>query len=191
MTNLFLSAFWLWSTAFQFSSFVVTHKVSTLFMALCQGLNGIFFFIRPYPKTVSRNFFANLVAFMGTFCILLYQPSLTTDTVLGEVVLSVGGVLLFLSVLSLNTSFGIIPADRSIKTDGMYRFVRHPIYMSYLFFFVGYCINNPTVHNVLVICASATLECIRIFFEENHLLNDPEYAAYAKKVRFRLIPYIF
>ena len=95
------------------------------------------------------------------------------------------------SLVSLNTSFGILPADRGIKTDGMYQFVRHPIYSSYILFFLGYYINNPTLHNAIVICIATIFGYVRILFEERYLQNNTAYVAYMKKVKFRLIPYIF
>lgn len=159
-------------------------------MGACQALTGMLFLFRKTPRTVSKNFFATIIAFLGAYLILLYRPSPQPDRLIGIIFICIGASFLFYSLLSLNRSFGIIPADRDIKTKGMYRFVRHPIYMSYIFFYIAYCINNPQVFNIVLMLTVATLEYIRIIFEEKHLSLNPAYVDYKKKVKYRLIPYI-
>jgi protein-S-isoprenylcysteine O-methyltransferase Ste14 len=189
--NIFLSSFWFLGAYTQVYSFLYTFKLSTFLMFLCQVIVGVLFFIRKEPGTIYSSKFGKVLAFLGTFTILLYKPYLNSETIFGEMFISVGAVLLLYSLISLNTSFGITPADRGIKTNGMYKIVRHPIYMSYIIFFAGYYINNPTFHNTIVILLSIIFECARIFFEEKHLSQNPEYSSYKKTVKYRLIPYLF
>ena len=40
-------------------------------------------------------------------------------------------------------SFGVVPANRGIKTGGLYRFVRHPIYAGYAITHIGFLIGFP------------------------------------------------
>jgi protein-S-isoprenylcysteine O-methyltransferase Ste14 len=94
-------------------------------------------------------------------------------------------------MVSLNRSFAIVPANREIKTAGMYRFVRHPLYASYLVMLTSYVLANTTFENVLVFAFVMGCMFIRMFREEKHLALDAEYRNYMRKVRYRLIPFIF
>src|SRR3989338_6377113 len=158
ITSLFLSSYWLLSTYAKFLGFLATHKVSVLLMTICQGVVGVLFFIRKSPKSVSGNVFETIIAFAGTFAILFYRPSAGAETLIGEIIVIIGALVLLYSLLSLNTSFGIIPANRGIKTHGMYHLVRHPIYMSYIIFYMAYCINNPTLYNGIVLISAFLLD---------------------------------
>ena len=63
--------------------------------------------------------------------------------VLCEVVQLSGLLVAFLSLATLGRSFGIVAANRGVKTRGPYRFVRHPTYMGYLICYLGYVAENP------------------------------------------------
>ena len=47
--------------------------------------------------------------------------------------------------LSLGRSFGLMPANRGIVSTGLYRVVRHPIYLGYLITHVGFLLANGTL----------------------------------------------
>jgi protein-S-isoprenylcysteine O-methyltransferase Ste14 len=73
----------------------------------------------------------------------------------------------------------------------MYRFVRHPMYASYLLLFSGYLLGNTTTWNLAVYVFSVCFMLLRILREERHLSADPEYRQYASRVRYRLVPYFY
>jgi protein-S-isoprenylcysteine O-methyltransferase Ste14 len=102
----------------------------------------------------------------------------------------VGTVFQIMGVLSLNRSFALVAACRSIKTKWMYGIVRHPIYASYCLIFLGYVLSSTTVANVVVYSVSMIFLMLRIIREEKHLALDPLYRQYQLKVRYRLIPYV-
>ena len=58
-------------------------------------------------------------------------------------------VIVIAGKLSLGRSFGLIPANRGVVSTGVYRFVRHPIYLGYLITHVGFVVANPTMWNVV------------------------------------------
>ena len=70
----------------------------------------------------------------------------------------------------------------------MYRFVRHPLYFSYCVSFMGFLINHFTAHNLIVYLTMVSMLFLRILAEERLLSRCPEYQAYKKQVRYRLIP---
>ncbi|WER46722.1 isoprenylcysteine carboxylmethyltransferase family protein [Cupriavidus sp. WKF15] len=93
--------------------------------------------------------------------------------------------------LSLRFSFGILPANRGIVSSGAYRFMRHPIYLSYLITDIGFLITNFGLQNLLVYAGLYSLQVMRISREERLLSEDPEYRRYRDKVRFRVLPGIY
>jgi len=48
------------------------------------------------------------------------------------------------------SQFAIVAAKREIKTEWMYRIVRHPIYASYILTFGCYVLVHTTLANLLV-----------------------------------------
>jgi protein-S-isoprenylcysteine O-methyltransferase Ste14 len=101
---------------------------------------------------------------------------------------------LFISVaakLSLNRRFGVAPANRGVQVRGAYAFMRHPMYAGYALMNTAYFLFNPTWFNLIVYAIAWTCQLGRIQREESWLKKDAAYRAYAKQVRFRLIPGLF
>ena len=93
--------------------------------------------------------------------------------------------------LSLRRSFGIAPANRGVKVDGLYRLVRHPMYFGYLLMHISYLALNPTLANAAIYALGWAAQIRRLLAEEALLGQDPAYAAYMQKVRWHLLPGIF
>lgn len=175
-----------------FIRFQELHEPYLLLMVVSESLIALMFFIRNAETSTSENPIEWMVAIAGTFAPMLLRPSsvaLIPD--LGGYIVAVGVCIQIAGVLSLNRSLGIVPANRGIKTARMYRFVRHPLYLSYVVTFSGYLLANYSVINMLLFCGSFVLMIGRIFFEERHLLKDNAYQNYTQTVRWRLIPYVF
>jgi protein-S-isoprenylcysteine O-methyltransferase Ste14 len=88
-------------------------------------------------------------------------------------------------------SFGLIPANRGIKTKGPYRIVRHPMYAGYTLTHVGFLLGFPSLQNSLLYLAAFLIEVARVFREELILKQDPIYRAYTVRVRYRILPGVF
>jgi protein-S-isoprenylcysteine O-methyltransferase Ste14 len=82
-------------------------------------------------------------------------------------------------------------AIRGVKTGGLYRLVRHPLYLSYSIAFGGFVLNQMTWHNTMIYSAALLLWVLRILAEERLLMRDPTYRGYAERVRWRLVPLVF
>jgi protein-S-isoprenylcysteine O-methyltransferase Ste14 len=93
--------------------------------------------------------------------------------------------------LSLNRSFGMAPANRGVVTKGLYAYVRHPVYASYLIGHVAFLLANPTWWNACVYAVGLALQVGRMNAEEGLLTRDPAYAAYRERVRYRLAPGVY
>lgn len=109
----------------------------------------------------------------------------------GGIVTSVASLLTIVSVQSLGRSFAVLPALRDIRTSGIYRFVRHPIYFSYIIAALGTLMRHPSVYNTGVVLAGIALMLWRVRFEERLLIQDERYRNYMAQVRYRLIPGVF
>jgi len=109
----------------------------------------------------------------------------------GLLIESTGILWAILAKLSLGRSFGLLPADRGIVTRGAYRLVRHPVYLGYFIYHLGYLLTNLGPRNVIVFALLYTFQVIRVIREEGLLRANPEYQAYCRKVRWRLVPGIF
>jgi len=109
----------------------------------------------------------------------------------GGIVTSIASLLTLASVQSLGRSFAVLPALRDIRTSGMYRLVRHPIYLSYIIAALGTLMRHPSVYNTGVVVAGIGLMLWRIRFEERLLRQDERYRNYMAQVRYRLIPNLY
>jgi protein-S-isoprenylcysteine O-methyltransferase Ste14 len=96
------------------------------------------------------------------------------------------------SKLSLGRSFGMLPAHRAVVVHGAYRHVRHPIYLGYFLHYLGFLLTNFGWQNGFIYTGLFIMLILRIFLEEDVLKReDPSYLRYCRRVRFRLVPFIF
>jgi protein-S-isoprenylcysteine O-methyltransferase Ste14 len=190
--NVAIALVFLRFAAFHGTALVHTLRLSSLLLLTKASVDVYFFLTRSMPKGVSIYFYDWFIGIAGTFAVLMFQPAAhSTDHWTGQALQFAGMVLQVLGILSLNRSIGIVAANRGVKTSGMYRFVRHPLYFSYTVAYAGYVINHPSNWNMLIYSISLTLWVLRLVAEERFLMKDPEYQAYAQQVRSRLIPGIF
>ncbi len=166
-------------------------SVALIFMAMETTVIALLLLRRdPVDRSTDTKSWA--FALGGTFLPLLLIPSgVPLNLQLGNFLMALGGLLAIGSYLSLNTSFGVSPALRKVKTAGMYMFIRHPMYASYFILFTGYmCLSfswlNLSIFIGMIICLIA-----RIFFEEKILRKSADYLEYCTKVKYRIIPFIF
>jgi protein-S-isoprenylcysteine O-methyltransferase Ste14 len=152
------------------------------------------FLLRRQPLVVSRSPLAWAAAGLGTFGMLGARPSF--EPLLGLeplylVMQLVGAGLAMVSLGALGRSFGVVAANRGVRTGGPYGVVRHPLYASYVVTELGYVLENPSVRNLVLLTTVMVFQLVRIRAEEACLVADPEYAAYRARVRWRLIPYLY
>lgn len=154
----------------------------------------LFVLIRRPTGNISVRLGDWLLAIVATAAPLMIQPGedlLPALAPIGVALVLVGNTGQLFAKLSLRRSFGIAPANRGIKSDGMYRFVRHPMYAGYLVVHIGILMLMPSVINLLVYAIGWWAQILRLKAEEALLSQDEAYAAYMAKVRYRLIPGLF
>jgi len=131
-----------------------------------------------------------LLGLAGTASPLLIMPGgtqLAPDFV-STTLICIGFATALFAKLSLRRSFGLVAANRGVKSNGMYRFVRHPMYSGYIINHTGLLLVAMSPWNVAVIALAWILLWMRTDEEEKILRKDPAYQAYAETVRARLLP---
>lgn len=157
----------------------LTAEVLGAFLAIVQRQGVVAAGLRPF-----------LLAFCGTGASLLVVPDglqLAPDYVSTALILG-GASLSIVAKLSLRRSFGLVAANRGVKSGGLYRLVRHPMYMAYMINHVGFLLLYLSPWNVAVHAMTWILLWMRTTEEEKVLRKDPAYQEYASKVRARLVP---
>lgn len=154
----------------------------------------VFVLIRRPTEAISVRLGDWLLAITATCAPLLIQPGVDLWPQIAA--LGVGLVLLgncgqIWAKLFLRRSFGIAPANRGVKKDGPYRFVRHPMYAGYLIAHIGVMVLMPSLFNLTVYIVGWWAQILRLKAEEDLLRQDPAYAEYMGQVRWRLIPSVF
>ena len=160
-----------------------------------EALVVIFILIRRPSADVTRSPGDWALAFAATIGPLLARasggghPLVAPGAAVALLLMAVG--LQVWSKLTLRRSFGIVPANRGVKANGPYRFVRHPMYLGYVAAHVGFVLLSPNLWNVVVYGVSFAVQLFRILAEERLLGLDPSYAAFRASTRWRLLPGVF
>jgi protein-S-isoprenylcysteine O-methyltransferase Ste14 len=111
--------------------------------------------------------------------------------VVAELIQLVGIIVAIVSLGVLGRSFGLVAANRGLRTGGPYRVVRHPAYLGYLIAWLGYVAENPSPRNLIVLALGMSVQVVRMHEEERLLEDDPDYRRYKVRVPCRLIPYVY
>jgi hypothetical protein len=91
---------------------------------------GRFLLIRRRTDKISPSPLDWAIAMGGTLApVLVVDPETVFLSRLGVVLMLIGFVFHFCAKLALRLSFGIVPADRGLKSLGLYAFIRQPIYL--------------------------------------------------------------
>jgi protein-S-isoprenylcysteine O-methyltransferase Ste14 len=192
-TNILLGALFALFAYAAFMRWQQSGQVQALILAFQEALIVGLAITRHQSIVESRSVWDWLVALIGTGAPLLQQPEQPLPILepIGLGLQIVGAALATVAVISLGRSFGIVAANRGVRTTGFYRFVRHPLYGSYMVGYLGFLLGNLSVRNVLLIVLTVLCQYARTLAEERILLQDPLYQAYTQRVRYRFIPYIF
>ena len=163
-------------------------------LLLSETAVAAFTLIRRPTTKLSMNLGDWLLATTATCAGLLIIPGVMLVPALaplGVTLAVVGNLIQAWAKLVLRRSFGVAPANRGIKISGPYRLVRHPMYAGYALVHMGVMILMFTPINAVIYAIGWWAQILRILAEERLLSEDPEYADYMTKVRWRLIPGVF
>ena len=112
----------------------------------------------------------------------------------GWVLIGVGLALAVGTRLALGRSFTVLPQPRArseLVTTGPFRLVRNPMYLGLLLVFAGASLNRSWIG----LGSDRRARCPlggKARVEERYLAEQfPEYAEYAARVRYRLVPFVY
>ncbi len=172
--------------------FAETPRLSLLLVIPVEILTLVFVLVRKDSNATWHSLKTWITSLGGSFAPLLLRPiDAPADLFAGQLVQLAGFMLQFAALLSLNRSFGLLPAHRAVKSGGLYRWIRHPLYSAYTLAFIGYLVNNLSLYNVAILTVATGFQVLRIINEETFLSRYGEYGAYANRTRWRLIPLIW
>ena len=106
-----------------------------------------------------------------------------------------GVVIGIWAIITMSKSkLNIAPDPRAgavLVRDGLYRYIRHPMYLSLLLAIPPLVLRSPGIVNLLVFSLFTINLMIKMFYEESLLRQYfKDYEDYMKKT-WRLIPYVF
>ncbi|HEY9603734.1 MAG TPA: isoprenylcysteine carboxylmethyltransferase family protein [Allocoleopsis sp.] len=206
---LFLSGDWLWVEGWIFGVWLIIISVST-----------VIYLYRKDPELLKERFkqpgtdnqkvwdkyflYGLQLLFLAWIVIMPIDAKRyewTTDFPLW--LKSLGGIGLLISFFFLYRSFTDntflsplvrIQTERNqqVVSTGVYRFVRHPMYLGAIFLFIGTPILLGSQYGVLMGLVISFLLVARIFGEEKMLVEELDgYEDYRNQVKYRLIPLVW
>jgi protein-S-isoprenylcysteine O-methyltransferase Ste14 len=117
---------------------------------------------------------------------LRWSPGYVAWPGAGLILVTLGACLSLISLLTMGRLFGIRPALRGLAKSGPYRFIRHPMYLSYLVADIGYNLQEWNSATLLLVIVGWASLVYRIYAEERVLSQHREWPTYVTLVRYRL-----
>ena len=174
--------------------FLETGRLTGLLLLASETLVVILTVLRRATSIVDRSHRARVLTAISMMGPVLVRPAAVAALApeMATVLLSATGLSVVIAgKLSLGRSFGLMPANRGVVSTGLYRLVRHPIYMGYLVTHAGFAAANPTIWNLAMLVGADLALMWRAVCEEHTLQQDPSYRAYQQTVRWRVVPGVF
>ena len=168
-----------------------TGKLTGVLLLTSELLVVILMCVRRHALWVERRLTIRGVAALSIVGPLLVQPvewSVPVPEIATTLVSAVGLAIVVAGKMSLGRSFGLLPAHRGLVQTGLYRLVRHPIYLGYLITHAAFLAAHPTSWNALMFMLADVALLARARCEECSLSRDPAYTEYAARVRWRILP---
>ena len=123
-----------------------------------------------------------------------WSPVPMAVSVIGNVLLAIGIGIAGLVVIqnSYAAATIMIEADQKVITTGLYRFVRHPLYVGVLITMIGLPLALDSWWGLAVLIPDVIAFVLRILDEEKMLKQELDgYVKYTQKVQYRLVPYVW
>lgn len=114
--------------------------------------------------------------------------------VLGDVLVAAGLGLAMLVVIQNGYAAANITVEtgQQVVSSGVYRFVRHPMYVGNVIMMIGIPLALGSYWGLLFVIPGILVLAFRIRDEESMLIQElAGYHEYADRVRYRLVPYVW
>ena len=147
-----------------------------VFPIFCASLS---YFIYESPRWASFSWLRD-TAFQKFF-ITFIPFNLARPSALSMILLISGNVILALGLYQLRSCFSVFVQARGVVRTGIYRYIRHPLYIGQTLTTIGSCLWIPSWCNIALTLIFIPLQRLRAHIEEKKLsATFPEYAHYKK-----------
>ena len=137
----------------------------------------------------------------GPPCILPFLPQPHFKS-LGSIAIPIGIIFIIMAAIFEILAFreiwfipSLVPKEKKGKVldTGIYGLIRHPIYSGVIFLSLGLGLVFRAVYALVYLLIAAVFFGLITLIEEKDLIRDygEEYNEYRKKIRWRLIPFLF
>jgi protein-S-isoprenylcysteine O-methyltransferase Ste14 len=113
---------------------------------------------------------------------------------LGDVLVVIGLCIAFLVVFQNGYAAATVTVEtgQTVVSTGVYKFVRHPMYVGNVIMMVGIPLGLGSYWGLLLVIPGVFVLVSRILDEEKMLTQELcGYGEYAQRVRYRLMPYVW
>ncbi|MFW9905658.1 MAG: methyltransferase family protein [Candidatus Thorarchaeota archaeon] len=119
-------------------------------------------------------------------------PEIISLSAFGLVII---GLFIYFLVMKENTYLSKVvevQEDQKVISTGPYKYVRHPLYLGNSIAVIGVALSLGSLFALVPALIFIFLMIVRLIFEEKALEKELQgYFEYKKKVRYRLVPYIW
>jgi len=134
--------------------------------------------------------------------VYLQNFSFQIFTLAGLLLLLVGGLIRMKARLELKKKAGYgslvgraqlqIVKEHKLVKDGLYKYVRHPLYLGEILRNLGFVVIFSSVYGILIVLLASIFLLFRIEIEEKMLIVvfGEEYTEYKRKTK-KIVPYIY
>jgi protein-S-isoprenylcysteine O-methyltransferase Ste14 len=181
--------------AFRFAGdFLATGRLTGLLLLVSELVVVVLTVMRRSAAVVDRSVRARLLTAVSMVGPPLLQPAHGAALMPQSFTVALSAVGLAIVIagkVTLGRSFGLMPANRGVVCGGVYRLVRHPIYLGYLLTHLMFLAAAPSIWNMAMLLVADAALLARAVCEEKTLARDERYRTYQREVRWRVCPGIF
>jgi protein-S-isoprenylcysteine O-methyltransferase Ste14 len=115
-------------------------------------------------------------------------------SVLGDILVATGLGVAMLVIIQNSYAAATVTVEtgQTVASGGLYKFVRHPMYVGNVVMMVGMPLALGSYWGLLLVIPGIAVLVFRILDEEKLLAHDlPGYREYAAHVRYRLVPNVW
>jgi protein-S-isoprenylcysteine O-methyltransferase Ste14 len=176
------------------TDFLETGRITGLFLLVSEAIVVALTLVRRAARALDRSMKARVLTTVSVLGPPLLAPAAVAPLLpeSATVAASCAGLAVVIAgKITLGRSFALLPANRGIVSTGLYRVVRHPIYMGYLVTHLAFLAGNPSPRNIVALIIADAALLARAVCEEQTLAKDEAYREYQTRVRWRVVPGVF
>ncbi len=179
----------------------LSQMIVTAILAFVNAFVGFLLIIRKRPLQKPKGFLEIFVPTVSTYSWITYNvipyipkklnfyivplKTLLFFSFIGSIIVIAGCVISAIAVFNLRRSFSVLIQVRNIVKQGLYRYVRHPIYFGYIITAIGLSMTSPQFFFIFISLIQVGLFVFRAHLEEKKLAAySQEYREYMQNTPF-------